>query len=103
MALVAGLAMYDVIAPPLIEAAHAAVGRFGVVRSPSEPEPPGTVDVPGVDGLVEGFDWSLIDPDRGMLRWSCGEEMPVQLIGPAPAGRGGSHDRRRGARGALGP
>jgi len=86
MALVVGLAMYDVIAPPLVEAAHGAVGRTGVVRSPAEPEPSGRIDGPGGDGLAEGVDWSLIDPDRGILRWSCDEEISVRLIGPAPAG-----------------
>ncbi len=86
MVMVGGLAMYDVVGPPLIDAAHGAVERVDVGRPTGEPDPTGTADNPGGDGRLERTDWSLIDPSRGVLRWSCDEEIPVQLVGPAPEG-----------------
>lgn len=86
MLVVGGLAMYDVVGPPLIDAAHGAVGRIDVGRPAADPDPSTTPDIPGGEGLVEGTDWSLIDPDRGVLHWSCDDEIRVQLVGPAPDG-----------------
>jgi hypothetical protein len=84
--MVGGLAMYDVVGPPPIDAVHGAADRIDVGRPTADPDPSRTGDIPSGDGLVEGTDWSLIDPDRGVLHWSCDDEIPVQLVGPAPEG-----------------
>ncbi len=86
MMLVGGLALYDVIGPPLIDAAHGAFDRVDIGRPNTNPGTREPTDIPSGDGLAEGIDWSLIDPAQGLLRWSCDEEIPVQLVGPAPDG-----------------
>lgn len=83
---VIGLASYDAVAPPLISAARGGARHISTRGPANDADTPNSPAVPEGEGLVEGTDWSLIDPDRGILHWTCDDTIPVQSVGPAPDG-----------------